>query len=418
MEQVVSISASQQDSSAKRVCTVCIRDSALSRLITESEEQQQCAYCDRRGPSLSIAALAEHIRERICDEYSDVDSEFVSYDNEEGKYVSDTWSTHDLVSDNLDASEAIIDDLVEELFDCTWCRKDFGTARKLDQILLSSWGDLVEHVKYERRYFAGGHDRLEAGDAGLGRGEGPVCYEVSYSNSEGFAPLRLLECVGEIALAADLIQVIEPGTDLYRARVESSEQVLATVEDLGPPTPEKAGANRMSPVGVVMFYGALDRDTAIVETFEPAREGSRDKVVSVAKFRSVRELKVLNLTDLPQPSFFDSHDFYHVVNFLREFVRELAKPISRDGSEHVEYVPSQFVTEYFRHKFRMNDERLDGIVYRSSKNGKSACVLFFDRSDCGSDDEVPTASARPRALLLVPSATERIPGTRLISNDR
>jgi hypothetical protein len=61
-------------------------------------------------------------------------------------------------------------------------------------------------------------------------------------------------------------------------------------------------------------------------------------------------------------------------------VEDLSKPISKNGREHIEYVPTQVVTEYFRYTYEdLTGGSLDGIIYPSSKlSKKNACVLFYD----------------------------------------
>ena len=167
----------------------------------------------------------------------------------------------------------------------------------------------------------------------------------------------------------------------------------------------------MSPAGIVMFYGAFDSETAIWETFQPNREHATNKVVSVAQFRSNRPLTVLDLTNLPsRPSFFGDYEMHHAISFLWDFNQDLTKPIARDGMEHLDYVPTQIVSEYFRHRFETEGgSLLDGIVYLSSKTSSPACVLFFDQYDCGG-----VASATTPALQLLEDATKRLLGSELI----
>lgn len=160
-------------------------------------------------------------------------------------------------------------------------------------------------------------------------------------------------------------------------------------EELGPPTREHATQpNRMSPAGIVMFYGATKPDTALLETFQPTREGANRKSVWVSPFRFVKEIHVLDLTHLPRiPSIFDQErrELLNGISFLRSFEKDFVQPIKRDGHEHIDYAPTQIVTEYIRHRFRTEDSQpLEGIVYRSSKQKRgTACVLFIDGSNCG-----------------------------------
>ena len=60
-----------------------------------------------------------------------------------------------------------------------------------------------------------------------------------------------------------------------------------------------------------------------------------------------------------------------------DFISDFTKAIQRSGYEHIDYVPTQIVTEYFRHVFKIGDQiNIDGIIYPSSKNeGKKAIVI-------------------------------------------
>jgi hypothetical protein len=69
--------------------------------------------------------------------------------------------------------------------------------------------------------------------------------------------------------------------------------------------------------------------------------------------------------------------------FLRQFVESITEPVEHDGREHIDYVASQIVTEYFRHRYRMDKKiALDGIIYPSAQRrcGRSA-VIFAAPSD-------------------------------------
>jgi hypothetical protein len=68
--------------------------------------------------------------------------------------------------------------------------------------------------------------------------------------------------------------------------------------------------------------------------------------------------------------------------------------VTLDGREHVEYVPTQIVTEYFRRVFpQENDGVVDGLLYRSSRRDGTCCVVFAKSSD--------VADADGEALLLL-----------------
>lgn len=66
------------------------------------------------------------------------------------------------------------------------------------------------------------------------------------------------------------------------------------------------------------------------------------------------------------------------LTFLRDFVESISRPVRKDGREHIDYVPSQVVCEYFATQFTIDgDVRLDGIAYPSTvRAGGTNLVLF------------------------------------------
>ena len=61
---------------------------------------------------------------------------------------------------------------------------------------------------------------------------------------------------------------------------------------------------------------------------------------------------------------------------MKKFAEDIARPI--DDFPNIEYIPTQIVTEYFRHVFLTKDnKKLDGIVYSSAKNPTGKCVALF-----------------------------------------
>jgi hypothetical protein len=64
--------------------------------------------------------------------------------------------------------------------------------------------------------------------------------------------------------------------------------------------------------------------------------------------------------------------------FLEKFVEAISQPVEKDGCEHIDYVPSQVVSEYFALIFQVSrGKHLDGIVYPSAvRPGGRNLVLF------------------------------------------
>jgi hypothetical protein len=196
---------------------------------------------------------------------------------------------------------------------------------------------------------------------------------------------KMLGEIGRAIQKAGLIKLLIPGARFYRARVHAQKKHYNTSSQLGPPPARKAiYSNRMSPAGISMFYGADTKRTAIAETY---RRSHQPVAITIAVFETLYPIRVVDLTRLPsEPSLFD-RDKRHIryaIRFLRGFIDDLTKPIARDEREHIEYVPTQIVTEYFRYGFE-GGKRLQGLLYPSARHrGGTSCVLFFDQSQCGS----------------------------------
>jgi hypothetical protein len=139
----------------------------------------------------------------------------------------------------------------------------------------------------------------------------------------------------------------------------------------------------MSPAGIVMFYGSDDPKTAVAEIDDNPKVG-----IAVGTFRTMRDAMVLDLTTLPKRfGFFerqtdsDERNRYHL-SFLHSFVKSLAAKVEPGDREHIDYVPTQVVTEWFRTVFHVDGAGVEGIFYPSTQNpGGSSVVLFANRYD-------------------------------------
>jgi hypothetical protein len=66
---------------------------------------------------------------------------------------------------------------------------------------------------------------------------------------------------------------------------------------------------------------------------------------------------------------------------LNYFATELSKPIEKDDRAHIEYVPTQVITEYFRTEFRYQGRKIDGIRYRSARHVDHYSFVLFATQD-------------------------------------
>lgn len=156
-----------------------------------------------------------------------------------------------------------------------------------------------------------------------------------------------------------------------------------SARDLGTPRIEHSKqANRMSPAGIPMFYGASDSDTAIRETLGRATATH----VTAAAFAVGRTLSVIDLTNAKLPLIPSQFDIEKLperdsIQFLHDFTRRLSEPI-RETYEQVDYVPTQVLTEYLLKAHARGEESADGLMYSSAITGKPCVVLNIPNSMC------------------------------------
>lgn len=371
------------------VCAECFDDEGLSGFVESEALRNACTFCGVEAAEPIAAPLVKvllYITECFASEYDTAENS-LTYDGEFGGYLDDTWTTRDLMETHVEAGLPNDDDgilleaLCDGLEDRLWCRSrpySFSDDEKLNY----SWDAFCELIKHDRRYF----------------------FLREPEDEELFNPSALLRELETWCRKFELISIVPANRPIYRARRQKPGEQLRTPDELGPPPREKATvANRMSPPGIVMFYGSDDPETALREVARtPECDAGR---YAVGEFRTLREARILDLTDIPRiPSIFEPiRDTleYHPrppLIFLNYFAAALSMPIAGDRSVHVEYVPPQVVTEFVRTEFRHEGLPIDGIRYRSARHeGGTSLVLFASQ-----DNLVGTSPAGARSAFPVP----------------
>lgn len=81
--------------------------------------------------------------------------------------------------------------------------------------------------------------------------------------------------------------------------------------------------------------------------------------------------------------------------FLLDFANKISERVEKDGREHIDYVPSQVVCEYFAKIFQPNDDSpLDGMAYESAaRHGGTNIVLFPPKRGKGFSEMLDFAGA-------------------------
>jgi HEPN/RES N-terminal domain 1/RES domain len=357
------------------VCGACFDDEGMQEFCANYAESNECDFCGTTSPEPIAAPLDEaikHINSCIHAHYDDPANAGLPYESAEGGYQGVTYDTHEIfemlgLDFPRDKRDRLRDAITNGLDNILWSDADpFGLTH--DQQLRFGWERFCRIIKYERRYFFL-HDNEEK--------QRPY-------RDDLYGPADILDLIFSFAEEAGAFVPLPSGTRIYRARFQPDSGSYATAGTLGPPPRDHAiQANRMSPPGVVMTYASEDQDTALAET------AVATGTFAVGEFVIEGDLLILDLTQLPfAPSPFaelpDSceYDPRPRLNFLHSISYEISRPIARDDRVHIEYVPTQVVTEYLRTAVRAKGRKVDGIRYRSSrKNATTSLVLFADQSN-------------------------------------
>jgi hypothetical protein len=363
--------------SNRTVCAQCVSEIGLKIYIDENAESKECFYCDETSNTpfaVHLEELLPLIIEGLFKEWDDPNN-CLPWDGREGGWQgADLADLADILGDELSgAQQELIDEIVEAIDLKDWCDRDpFGL--NFDAMMNFNWKAFCYSVMHQNRFFFMGQQKSD------------------YHN-EQLSPDDIFSYIADFVQELGLIGEIAKGTIIKRARIVNADKEITSAGELSsPPIDCALYSNRMSPAGIPMFYGALNNKTAFLEIYSPDEYKDDDKKCVCGDFETKRELRVLDLSKkIEIPSIFiegNTAQSRAVVRFMRSFTQNVSRAIQKDGKEHIEYVPTQVVTEYFRHVFRDEDgHQLDGITYSCSKDRKEkSIVLFLLNEDCEESD--------------------------------
>lgn len=365
------------------ICLEHLGDMHLKQRLSSEVTERQCLFCGRETPDAeeAFAVFGEDVMQDFMETFRhryDRASDAVPWDSEEGGYLRPTISTHDAAAElvvrafNPDVEELALDWVANAIAENEWI-----LSGDSDQFSYQ-WMNFAEAVKYVSRFILidrseperAGHDTLdkpptsEGGTASSGRSRQRIDVADFLSNVH-----RYLSDEG------GLLRELPAGTSFFRGRLcrsANQEDVPTRAKGLGPAPPDKTSANRMSPPGISLFYASSDPETAVAEI---AGHGV-EPFAAVGRFTSSRKLTILDLTARPtMPSPFDIERRKEalMLGFLEQFVSAITWPVIPDERQHVEYVPTQVLTEYLR---LVPDPPIDGIRLPSSHTGNATYVMF------------------------------------------
>jgi RES domain-containing protein len=340
----------------ERVCSSCFGDVELRSWVRGHGGPRGCDACGKfDSPTCKLEDVCRYI-ETCLRRYWGSAVDQLPYESAEGGYIGTTWTTYELLREEVcialprDKSDGLFHSIIGSLTDETWCEYDWLTLDH-DVALRSSWKRFCETVKHKRRFFfhADGTD-----------------------DRDSFTPAALLESIARIGQTMGLIRELPLGTRMWKARPDIQKGTRVTAADFGPPPAHLAlQSNRMNPPGIPMLYLASTGRTALVET---RAEASR-----VGQWKSLRPIRILDLRDLP-PNFGVFADVDRnlrlALRFFRSFAADIMTPVARDQRVHIDYLPSQVITEFVR-DFSFDAGKVEGVAYGSTVHPKGWNVALF-----------------------------------------
>ncbi len=349
----------------KNLCIKHIDNNAIKSFIRKNYRIGYCDYCGKELKVISLESLLEFMMLGISNFYEDA-ANFMSYDGRQGGYLGDTFDPNELIQERIGLETApfeLTEDIVNSIDDIAWSEPDMYYSNEQDE-LMYKWSFFKNLIKHKSRYL----------------------FQQNQYSKNGEKAFTILKEVGQITKSLKLIKKIEKGTIIYRCRQHHSSKVVSEKKNLVSPPEEYAiYPNRFSPSGISMLYSAFDPTTAFLETI--SREDKKKNTITISKFKLKKEIYVVDFNRLPHiPSIFDFKKVktHYLIRFLYDLVKDFTQEIKKDGKEHIEYVPTQVVTEYFRYPFNKNRQNIiEGIVYPSSKNkSESSSVIFWNNEEC------------------------------------
>lgn len=372
----------------KCVCAKHFQNKSLRNFVTDNSVLGRCDYCSRpyyHCQVLPMKKLIARMYDVVCEWYRDPDNEGVPYSSswiddydDDASFLRDKYGyietdnrtvynedeLFDEIGLNVDNSE-----LEKDIIDCfqqhLWADKDYFSFNILEE-LDSEWKSFCKEIKSSKKY---SYTNLPPLDK-------------DHFSDNGL--LHILNEIGNIIIKFRLIKRLQVGQKFYRVRNHNKNINIANFKELASPPPTcVTSPNRMSPVGVSMFYASNNLDTSLKEA---QGTGGLNEVATWGEFELIREINVIDFTELPEcPDFWSGikRKTLLTLSFLYAFAAQISEQID-DKDKIIEYLPTQIMTGYFEKVFSIDiDTEINGIVFYSSKKKKyKNYALFIDDKKC------------------------------------
>ena len=361
----------------KFVCTCHFEDKYLNGIIRVHGRTGECSYCGKHSIVCDMETLCEQILWKIglyykrlddaglylADGFYDDNQEVIPGFKRIGEYVvPNELTNYGSVDELMDGLDLVTDN--EEL------NNDIKSCFSTGQWISSDIYDEDKSIKYANQW-----DRFVNTVTHRGRFTFLATpeFRIIIQEKKGHSD-DILSVLSDLIIEQGLVKTLAKGTKLYRTRKVDDVKAEYKFEDITSPPDIFALPNRMSPAGISMFYASFDKNTAANECVGGGSVG-----LIVGTFETIRDLRVIDLTAIPEQSFWVEN--WQENQFLHHFNENITKRVDPKDTNHLQYIPTQVFTEFLRYMFK-DDKRqqVDGLIYGSSKTQEKNIVLFCNQA--------------------------------------
>lgn len=169
--------------------------------------------------------------------------------------------------------------------------------------------------------------------------------------------------------------VIPKGRRFFRSRVSNEKGSKGfSRNEMGAPPDDVATPGRANSKGQSCLYLSSNRKTTVKEIRAHAFD-----YVTIATFRTNREIRVLDLSSITHssPFYAGTNKISYLINenHLRKIENDMAKPMSRWDSD-LDYLPTQYISDFAKYL------GYDGVKYFSTFDKMAYNLALFDTKAC------------------------------------
>lgn len=376
--------STNEDMPADFVCLSHVNDVTLgARLRGWVDAKTACDLCGATG-AVDFSLVTEIVHGALGARFKPAQEWNAPWDEIESGDETRLYDLGELLDGELALFDAVDDGLYGEIeasfgADTMWVTAFEHDMRPRDKDV-RGWSEFRELVEHKSRYLQLDEQSLLSQIYGVP------------------SPREMLERVARLMDHHNMYRTLRPGMLLWRGRVHDRQAPSWGARELASAPPRLARQSRMSAAGISLFYGALDVDTVAAELAVDTRPW-----LMVGAFTPTRPLRAIDLTRLPEflsPFAEDGARHEDDLLFLRAFADNVSRPVVDPELVHIDYAPTQVVSEYLRYAFIPGGRRqpVDGLVYRSSRHDGDCVAVFADQDQClGTASE--NRQERPAKLL-------------------